>query len=733
MLRKLLASFALLTAVLGGLALRSIPTADAQTDKTVIYRDDCGVPHIYAPTHEEGLYASGWAQAEDRLEEILKNYLRGKGEMAATFGGEANYEEDVQARMWQFDEVAHRNYDRIMPEVRKGIEAFVAGINDYMEAHPAEVPAWWGKRKADKYMPVAFGRQYIYGWPAGQALGDLKNIGVNPNFTVDMRSSNEMAVAPSRSATGYAMLIIDPHLAWFGRQRFWELRLHAGPINASGFATAGVPYVGLGHSSDVAWAHTTGGPDTADIYELKLDPANPLKYRYDDGWKEIKPRKVLISVKGESKPREVTFHDSHYGPVVAKKNGKAYSAKLAYADEVNYIESKYLFNIARDYHDAMTAMENGRVMPQNVMVADTSGNIYYQRTGRVPIRPKKSDGSEYDWTRPVDGSTSKTEWLGIHKGSDLLSILNPPQGYMQNCNTPPDVMMTSSPLQANKFPFYLFNEQIHWTHQRGYSAVRWLELHKKISVQDMQDLALDMYCPQFDRWVIALTEANATYGSRHQGDSDYPAGLRGLQSWDGYSRADSVGALQYYYFRNTLMTMAGTEANTELINKINDYLDLFGWSKPAAPLTDADQIKLVDALAQGMKRMKANHGSLDVQFGTVFRVGRDDKSWPVGGGSLLPEGIGTIRSVGFMAERPDHTRWGDRGQTSTEVVVLSKPIQSFTQPPIGESDRPESPHYRDQAEKLFSPAKMKPSWFTKSDLMKGHVKSTEIISWKRGK
>ena len=138
----------------------------------------------------------------------------------------------------------------------------------------------------------------------------------------------------------------------------------------------------------------TGGPDTADIYTLELNPKEPMQYRYDSTWREIRTRKVLIRVKGEEKPREVTFYDTHNGPVVAKKGNMAYAAKLAYADDVGYIEGKYLFNIAKDYKGAMKAMEGGRVMPQNVMVADTSGNIYYQRTGHVPVRP-----TGYDWRK----------------------------------------------------------------------------------------------------------------------------------------------------------------------------------------------------------------------------------------------------------------------------------------------------------------------------------------------
>ena len=126
--------------------------------------------------------------------------------------------------------------------------------------------------------------------------------------------------------------------------------------------------------------------------------------------------------------------------------------------------------------------------------------------------------------------------------------------------------------------------------------------------------------------------------------------------------------------------------------------------------------------------MRADHGNLDAVFGDVFRVGRldydgDDVSYPVGGGSLSAEGMATLRSIGFTSERPDGTRWGRSGQTSTEVVILTKPIRSFTQPPIGQSDVPDSPHFRDQAEKLMGPGKMKPAWFDKEELLDGHVKS----------
>ena len=173
-------------------------------------------------------------------------------------------------------------------------------------------------------------------------------------------------------------------------------------------------------------------------------------------------------------PREVTFYYSHHGPIVARDGDKAYAAALAYADEIGYLESKYLFMIAEDYEDVITALEVRQIMPQNVMVADTKGNIYYQRTGRVPIRP-----AGFDFSTPVDGSTSASEWLGMHPTKDLVQVLNPPQGYMQNCNITPDVMIVGSPMTPDKYPSYIFNQPAMYTHQRGTRATELLHTMDK--------------------------------------------------------------------------------------------------------------------------------------------------------------------------------------------------------------------------------------------------------------
>jgi len=701
-----------------------LPGTGADAGKTVVYRDTWGVPHIYAPTVEAGLYAMGWAQAEDRPEQLLKNFLRATGE-SARFAGPDGVESDLLAHLWDHYGTAKRFADRIRPEVRAHLRAFVRGMNDFYAAHPADVPKWWGDRQVDEYMVPAFSRLFLYNWSSDQAFGDLARGGIEPGFEQMPRASNQWAVSPSRTAEGVAILYIDPHLSWWGPSRFWEFRIHAGELHGSGFTLAGSPYIGLGHNANVAWAMTTGGPDTADVYELTLKEDDPTKYLYDGEWRQMTSREVTIEVSGADL-QKFTLWKSHHGPIIATRGRKAYAAKMSYADAVQISEAWYKFNFAKDYRGAVAAMDTLMLFPQNVMVADTSGNIYYQRTGRVPRRP-----TGYDWSRPVDGSSSATEWQGLHPASDHLQVLNPPQGYMQNCNIPPDVMMVDSPFSPEKTLPYIFSDLDYgppsgWTNQRGARAVELLHADSSVTVDEALAYAVDAHPYGVERWLEVLKRADAAFEDTYRSNPDYTAGIKDVLTWDCESRRDSTGALKYYYWRKQLVDDHGRQVVNAVARQVDYHLAALGKPAPPVKLGDQQLRGAAASFASAMARLKADHGSLDATYGDTFRVGRDETSWPLGGGSGGEFGLSTLRSVNYERERDDHTRWGRSGQTSTEIVVMSKPVKSWTYVPIGQSDRPSSPHYRDQAEKLFSKRQLKPTWWQPKDLA-DHIESRTVL------
>ena len=695
-----------------------LPGSGADSGKTVVYRDTWGVPHIYAPTVEAGMYAIGWAQAQDRPEELLKNFMRAMGE-SACFDGPKAIQSDIVSHLWDHYGTSKKHFDQNRPQIQEQIRAYVKGVNDFYTEHPEDIPSWWGNRKVDEYMVVSFGRMFLYAWSIGQAFGDLQAGGVQPGFIQESRGSNQWAVSPGRSAEGAAILCIDPHLSWWGPSRFWEFRIHAGEFHGSGVTLPGVPSIGLGHNANVAWAMTTGGPDTADIYELKLKEDDPTRYLYDGQWRELTSRDITIEVKGAGE-RKITIWSSHHGPIVAMQEGKAYAAKISYTDEVQISEAWHEFNMALDYRGAIKGMDTQQLFPQNVMVADTSGNIYYQRTGRVPRRP-----SGYDWSKPVDGSTSATEWQGLHPASDHVQVLNPLQGYMQNCNIPPDVMMVDSPLTPDKTLGYLYNSSVGYTNQRGARAVQLLHANSSVTIEKAQDYAVDVHPYGVERWLEVIKKADDMFGELHKSNPDYTIGIKDLRSWDGQLRRDSTAALKYYYWHKQIIEDHGAEAVSDAASRIDYYLAALGKPAPEIDLSEDELEAAADSLASAMAKLKEDHGSLNATYGDTFRVGRDDTSWPLGGGG--GNGLTTLRNISYGQERNDHTRWGTGGQTSTQVIVLSKPIRSWTYVPIGQSDRPDSTHYRDQAEKLFSVRKLKPTWWLAEDLAK-HIESRTVLA-----
>lgn len=714
-----------LTAALAGrLSAADLPGTGADTGKTVVYRDTWGVPHIYSPTIEGGMYAMGWAQAQDRPLQLLRNLARAMGEISRA-DGQSGIQSDVVARSFRLYESSLENLDRIDDDIREQTQAFVKGINDWYAAHPEDVPDWWGDRKIDEAMIVAFGRLFLHGWSIDDGFGDLRRAGVEPGFDKTQRASNQWAVSPQRSANGATILYIDPHLSWFGPSRFWEFRIHAGTLHGSGFTLAGQPSIGLGHNENVAWAMTTGGPDTADIYELTLNPQNPMQYRYDDEWRDFQVRSIELHIKGLPDPVQQPVFESHHGPIVALRNGKAYAHKMAYWDQVEGAQAWKHMGSAKDYRGAIDALATLQVFPQNVMVADTSGNIYYQRTGRVPRRP---DG--YDWSRPVDGSTSATEWDGFHPSSDLPQILNPPHGYMQNCNIAPDMMLPDCPLQADNFLPYLFtdrgygSQQGGWQNSRGARAIQLLGSDDSVTIEDALKYAVDVQPWGADRWISVLKQAHKKYGDDRQDDPGYQAGLKDLMAWDHQLTRDSSGALKYAYWREQLTKEKERAAVDAVDSQITNFAAATGGPDVPPEISDEALRVMVQALSNAMVRLKEHWGTYDAVYGDRFRVGRDDKSWPVGGGG--GHGTRTLRSMGYRGPRDDHTQWGRSGQTSTQIVSLTKPIQSWTFVPIGQSDRPDSPHYTDQAEQLFSQRRMKPTWWLPEDLA-DHIKSrTEV-------
>ncbi len=690
--------------LIAGLVALSPDLVSAADESTTIRRDQFGVPHIFAPSLEHAAYAAGYAQAEDRLEELLKNYRRASGTMAEVFGAD-HFDADLRQRVMRHATVSQTRYNAISPKMRGVIEWYQAGIKQFMKDHPEQVPSW--SRPIQPWEVVALGRFIIWNWPMGEAAADLKRAGLEFG-PLSYRGSNEMLIAPQRTAMNAPIAIIDPHVPWYDAMRFYEVRIYTPEFNVAGVSILGVPLPTLGHSRYCSIAMTTGGPDTSDIFEETVNPSNPDQYRYEGEWRNFTIHKETILVKnGDSvQPREVTLAFSHHGPIVARKNGKAYAMAIPYADEVGLTDQCYEMMTAKNLAEMKQALSHRQLMAQNIMVGTVQGDIYYLRNGRVPIRPRGVDPS-----RPIPGDTSATEWQGIHPITDLVQIENPPCGWMQNCNCSPAAMMNrDQPMREHyaQHP-HIYNESSSVdASQRAEMVTDLLDDAVRVSVEQAIEIAFSTQVWHADRWQVRLEDAwqKAT-------DADKTADIKEVYSlireWDRKSAPDSKGALAFYAFKKGL--------GGDLARAI-------------APPTNLSDSQLLQALRQGAAWTKANFGSVSVPFGEYFRVGRhgSDRSWPVGGGSLQDVGMATPRAISFAPDAGGKRMIGHSGQSSTQVVILTDPPESYAIIPLGESDHKESGHWDDQAEKLFSHGKALRTYFMRPDELMKHVTATKVLS-----
>ena len=660
----------------------------AYSAHVTILRDEYGVPHIFAQDAAGAAFGSGYAQAEDRLEELLKNYRRAEGTMAEAFGTEF-FRDDWRQRVWRHRLVAERRYQELSPRSREIIEAFQAGVRQYMQEHPEQVPLW--APKLEPWQLVALGRYIIWGWPEGEAAEKLMHAGVQPD-PVAYHGSNEMLLAPSRTAMHAPIAVVDPHLSWYGPFRFYEMRIYGGDLAFSGASILGLPFPVLGHSRYASIAMTTGGPDTSDVYEEEVEDG---KYKFRGEWRPLETRHEKIGVKVGDKIdwKDVTIDSTVHGPIVAHKNGKSYSVAIPYADEVRLMDESWGMATAHNLAEMKKALAMLQFMAQNIMVGTVDGDIYYVRNGRVPVRPSVCDPS-----KPMPGATGACEWQGLHSFEDLVQITNPPQGYMQNCNVSPFAMMKNSPLVPEEYAAhpYLYNDGRTPPHQRAAMMVDLLDAAHDVTAEQAIGIAFSPQVWHAELWQERIRKAAP--------ESEF---AKMLAAWNRRSDADSRAALAFYLFKMSLD--AGPKRAVD----------------PPADLT-GDQVRA--ALANAEARLKSEFAP-DAVFGTLFRVGRQGAAhtWPVSGGSLRDAGMATPRAISFAKKGQEMV--GHTGQTSTQIVILTKPPQSYMVIPLGESDHADSPHFDDQAEKLFSQSRAKSTYFLNREELEKHVTKREELEF----
>jgi acyl-homoserine lactone acylase PvdQ len=703
-------------AVLAAVAIESPPTQPAPPPgKVTIVRDVWGVPHVYATRLEDGYYGVGYAIAADDLNGILTNYLAIQGRSAEVVGKNALAMDSI-ARQTQIMEASRSAFDRLPPQLRAVMTAYVAGVRRYITDHPDEAPAW--TPSIEPHFPIAvyhLQNVVIALTQRGQGLADCiagGKVSRDAAFARELLAladrreldaSNAMVLMPQRTVMQAAMLDADSHSP-FATFRD-EVRLHAADMHVSGIVIAGTPFVLIGNTAHVAWGFTVGGPDTSDCYEVAVDPQDAGRYRFDERWRRFGAEDVDITVKDQGKVSrrfEFTDHNGVRSLVIGRTAGHAYVLSSPYLELAAEVALQvFEMNRATSVQTLRDALDRQALFPENVMAADTAGRAYYVSTGRTPIRARG-----FDWSKPVPGNGRRTSWRGFHGPRDAVEILNPASGYMQNNNIAPDMMMADSPLTADRYPAYVYNIAAGKTNERGRRAIELLSRAKNASYEDFLAIAMDETWISVPLWQAALEVSTATRASEI---------VTSILEFNGVASRDSVAALHYAAWLRNIQRVGAARSI--------DVQALVGRVLSGGVLEAPDKDLLRAAAEQSEADLVQAYGGLATTYGATHRIGRGHADLALGGGAVR---VGNWSERTLRAMDCGEDQWSPTtacrvvsGQRHPMITILTEPIRSYSGVPFGQASSARSAHFMDQA-MLASERRLKPAYFEWSELV-AHV------------
>jgi penicillin amidase len=671
------------------------PSALLLASQVTIYRDSFGIPHVFGESDAATTFGFGYAQAEDGFRRLEDNYIRALGRRSEV-EGEAGFTDDWLNRLLRIPELARAEYGRMAPHERELVDGFAAGINYWMARHPETRPRLL--RHIEPWYPLALIRYLYYqqGFVYSAGVRGDELAGASHDSTlVAQTGSNGFVISPSRSATGHAMLVINPHLPYFGPSQVYEGHVHSETgWNFTGYTRFGFPLPYVGHSDAVGWVSTDNAADQADLWKETFDdPKDPLAYRYGDGHRRAEQWTDTVLVKTDSgmERRVVTLTRTHHGPLVAVRGGHPLALGMAHLEDDGWLGEWYAMTRARSMAELRQAMRPQAMLFGNVMGADTAGHIWYLYNGAVPRRDPR-----FNWQEPVDGSDPATEWKGYHTIDDLPQLRDPKSGWMQNNNTTPFLLTDQGNPDPKFYPPYMVTEG---DNMRGARVRRLLASHPKFTWDEWVRAAFDTRVQMADS---LLPEMIASARRAGGGSAERREALAVLEQWDHQADTASVAVT--------------------VLAKWAEQLDGVPEKRQHQP---AEQAAALDSALASLKR---DWGTWQVPWGKINRLQRYDdvdlragfrdanRSVAVPG---VPGWLGAVFTMYTVPADSQRSHYGVAGGTYVSAVELGPRVRAVAVHVFGASDNPASPHYFDQAP-LFARGEMRPSWIDLDDI-KAHL------------
>jgi penicillin amidase len=365
--------------------------------------------------------------------------------------------------------------------------------------------------------------------------------------------SNNWTISGALTASGKPLLANDPHRVIGLPSLRYMVHLVAPGWNVIGAGEPGLPGVALGHNEHIAWGFTIFGLDQQDLYVEELNPTDPLQYKTELGWKKMEARREVVHVKG-AQDVEIELKFTRHGPVLWEDGKRALALRWVGSEPgtAGYLASLAI-DRAENWPEFEAAAARWKVPSENLVYADTEGNIGEHSAGLAPVR---------NWTGllPVP-DTGAYEWTGFVASSELPHFFNPKEGFVATANH----KMTPD--------HYPYNVGFEWAPSYRIARIRSVledaeHAGRKLDISDLEALQNDVTSPpalEFQRLVAST------------GLKDDP-GLRKFFGWDGKLTRDSADAALYeVWFQKVTQAVAERfikRQSARLTNLGSRYQDL---------------------------------------------------------------------------------------------------------------------------------------------------------------
>jgi acyl-homoserine-lactone acylase len=653
--------------------------------KVEILWDHYGVAHVYAKNLEGLFFGYGYASMQSHGDLILKLYGESRGRAAEYWGAGANDENIKQDRWVRINGVPERGeqwYAQQTPEFKKYLAAWAEGMNTYGQKHP-EALSEEHKRvlpvtAAD---PVTYVHRVIqFNYLTNANAVEALITGHTP--AIGGIGSNAWAIAPKKSASGHAMILMNPHLPWRDWYTYYEIGLNAPGIHLYGASQVGFPMLRFVFSDYVAFTQTVNSIDANDLYKLDV---HDNCYMFDGACKPFETKTQTLKIRGRE-DETLQIRSSIHGPVVWDKDGVIVAQKTAGLDRPFGIEQYWKMALAHNFAEYQAQVRRLQVPTFNITYADRDGHIMYLFNGNLPLR---GQGDSAFWHGVVDGNTSKTLWTKTHGYDDLPKVIDPPSGFVQNTNDPPWTSTYPTVLKPENFPPYTTagREEI-W---RSTRSLRMLTEHEKISFDDLKALKHSTRLEMADRVVDDLVKAAEQSDSpkaKHAGEV--------LKAWDRQAEVDSRGALLFEIIAPQLKFAIPL-----------DLLKPFDTPK-GLKQTPTELAQLLEASADEAEK---KYGSIDAAWGDFRRLKHRNLDLPANG---APGGLGAFR-VFLFAPATAAKRNAFMGDTFVCLVEFGSPTKARAVTSYGNSSQEGSPHATDQLP-LVAKKEMRTVLLTRKDV-----------------